>query len=1228
MQSHAGRSALRAFVCRHCIARASLAARTTPSPLSRANVKCLKQLQISRRYSSSGHPDEESSHGDGRPSEEPVIDLLEHKVSASRIVPVRERLREFQDMAMSTTSYSILRDAARMGTENTMTRTEATSLAEIQSGESLLDGVNEPDQLRLWSQTVSGGGADADSDNVTSMLARPYGAVAPQAGDLIEVSTDSWRVQLLAVCLGKFRGMDHFYTSSGRWFVSSGVRSLFTVTRFASEEELAPLVAALPGEIVQAAEVDNSGAEISADTLDSLLNTLQELKLGPSREAGAALLRKMAEFSEQAAGIHMTHAGVLDNAFEVLRTHSATSPTRTMCMNLDEIASLLLRRQGHKKLGSRGQHNNHQLHYPLRNLRGAGSGAEGMDEFTAPAMYAVYRAIMSNDLAFRPLTTNLGNASETSDALSASSIAAGEKQFSHSRSCLFSISPPDDITVINDVSQVVRNFYEDAEGKAYSGQRASQKNLANSQLGAFIIKARRAIDRNRRTRNWSPYGMVGPFSPPKGEKNTKQPRLVVEKWSPSDIAIFQFIHLWASTQRFSASSRLHGVGSGILRALDRYGESEYLTMSTGWAFLQEVGWVSPWDLPARYSKAVPDTPPLRTGGVDRSLPDTAASLPSPSSSSMSDSLLSEDIFAGRRKEWGDLTAYCIDAANTTDIDDGIALERIPDNPDEFWVHIHVADPASRIRPGSILAEQAARMPLTTYLPGFYEPMFPNDIVYQEFSLGPSKPCLTFSARVNRQGVVLESKITPGRLGSVVFITPGEVSTVVADTEKKAMRNCNIADLVDSATLDMPWASASFSVGTPSSTDKSASSDAKRPMTAASELTPDQRADLETLTSLGTALRAVRLTNGAKPLFWPRPSVKVSLDNTCMNVVEVDTAEGNGPGHASTTLSAGGTTFLQCMGDPYIRIYYEGTTNKDNEAAIKSQAGNRLVESIMRLAGEVAANWCHDRGIAVPFRGQPDAIPHINRIQALTRNEVNPALAAGKRPPEAALRELNRYMGPDDVTAVAVPHIIMGVDRYTKATSPLRRYADMLVHWQVEGALLAEMDQEGKEGVDKSNNDSSTPAGPPFTREKMERDILPFLRVRERAVRKLDNEGGHDQWMLQAMVRAWLGDKTQDGTAQAGSSPKKPFADLHLTVTRISVHRGLISGRLNWFDRTALIDVTGLNEPGVGGDNNGMQRLTMHDVKPGQVYPVALSNVDVHDNLVIVRRTGDCIEESA
>ncbi|OAA64445.1 mitochondrial exoribonuclease [Niveomyces insectorum RCEF 264] len=1214
--------------------------------------------------------------------------------------PIRERLRDFVADEPPALTRLFLRDAARVGrggvTQNALTRVESGTEVEIDAGNgAALDddgcgaggtggGDDDPNDLS-WAGAGGGGGSSSsptDPDDAVPSLTtpRPYGAVAPQAGDLLEVSTDSWRIQLLAVCLGNFRGVDHFYTNTGKWFVSAGVRSLFGVTRFASADELAPVIAALPAvattdvseTVATAAGAGGDRGSSDALALDAILNTLQDLKLGPSREAGAGLIHKMNAFAEQSAAVYMAHAAVLDNAFKVVQkalsapvsspktvaasaSTSASPPAAPLVRNpaymtLSDLAAILLRLQ--KQFGAHAHHGP-----PVR----PSERGHGQDEFTPAAMYAVYRALMTDEIAFRPLSADVGGVSEAPDENNdddnddAVAVTRGGGQKgrvaakgvpSHSRSCLFSVSSSEDVDVVHKVEHLARTFYEDPELVRLGGGRLPDAVLERSRLGTFVLKARKAIDRSRQTRSWSPYGMLGPILTTTSgqQQQQQQPRSSNQTWSASDMEILQFMHLWAGYRRFSPSSRLHWVGSAVLRALERYDASEYLAMSTGWTFLQEVGWVAPWDIPARYRMALPDVRPLRTGGFERALPppSSSSSLSSSSSSppsSSSSSLLADDLFAGHRKDWRahGITAFAIDAPSATDIDDAISLEPCVDNDggggcpadssDAFWIHVHVADPASCIRPGSPLAEQAAMLPQTAYLPGHFARMFPDDVVRERFSLAPGRPCLTFSAKVRRgDGTVVASAITPARLGDVVFITPEEVSKVVADAEAGALRQQQQQqqqqqqrqdDTTAAVAPDPPWMTPEFSVGT-RPTDADSNNDAAspspsppptRPMTTAAELTPDQRADLETLAVLATALRSVRLANGAMPLYWPRPAVEVSLAPTQVAVVNVDLDVDvkDAAKDALGTAAPASSYFLQCSGDPYIRIWYEGSQQDGDAASASAAAGSRLVESTMRLAGEVAADWCHARG----------------------------------RPPEAALRELRRLLGADDVTAVAVPHVTMGVARYTKATSPLRRYADLVA----AAAVLADA-PDGAAAADTAtttaNAAASTTAGPPFTRTQLERDVLPLLRIRERALRTLDNRLGRDQWMLQALVRGWLGE-----AAGGGHNNDDTFLGrrLHFTVSRVDARRGVVAGRLNWFERAAVMELNTLNPVADEADKTDQTDQTnkrcddgdssfprtllrLDDVRPGQVYPVALAHVDVHGNRVLVRRVGECLPSSS
>jgi len=723
-------------------------------------------------------------------------------------------------------------------------------------------------------------------------------------------STDSWRVQLLAICLGRFNNHHHFYTTTGKWFASHNLRTRFIVKNFVGAAELQPVVDALP----------------KPDTPTVVLNIMQELKLGPSREVGAGLIEMMQRFQRQSIAAYRANAPRLEEAYTILATKGKPY------MSLVEVARALLPKQ----------------------LRG--------DQLPSPALlYAVHRILMADDVAFRPLG-----------------------QASRDRTYLFEISPWHDVNVIRTVEKRVRSFYDQPTVGS-----SNVRDLFSSALGGFIIKARLAIDHSRKARSWSPHGILGPCL-------EAQPAFNCD-WTAPEIVFLEFMHLWGSHQKFSRSSRLHWAGASILRALDRYQESEYLTASTAWTFLQEVGWIKPWDIQARYSMQLPGVVADRAGGLARLV--TGAETNQPGAD-----IEAEDICAGVRKDWTGIPAFAIDAASAMDIDDAVSLERT-EKPDEFLIHVHIADPASRIRPDSALARHAQDIPQTAYLPGHFQQMFATKAVRELFSLAPNKPCLTFTARVDLGGAVLSYDITPGTLGEVVYITPEEVASALGRS-----------DAIDLGPTQQP-----FSVGSPPTRRRQPS----KTMTTAAELAPRHLEDLKVLSQLAEALHAERLANGAMPLFWPRPSVEVSFEN------------------AEVQATAGPSTSFHCTGDPYISVSYG------------SLPATRLVESLMRLACGVAAQWCHARGVPAPYRTQPQAELNLAALRAFTEAALYPKLRAGTRPTDAEWRTLAALVGSDDIAADPAPHALMGVPMYAKATSPLRRYADLLLHWQIHAALRGE-----------------------------------------------------------------------------------------------------------------------------------------------------------------------------
>ncbi|MCG6942122.1 MAG: RNB domain-containing ribonuclease [Thiohalocapsa sp.] len=111
--------------------------------------------------------------------------------------------------------------------------------------------------------------------------------------------------------------------------------------------------------------------------------------------------------------------------------------------------------------------------------------------------------------------------------------------------------------------------------------------------------------------------------------------------------------------------------------------------------------------------------------------------------------------------------------------------------------------------------------------------------------------------------------------------------------------------------------------------------------------------------------------------------------------------------------------------------------QDGEIVIRpiDRHGSRaMVTDLMLMAGEAAARWCGERGLVIPHATQPspDSIKHPEGM--------------------AAMYAYRRQFKPSRTTIEPAPHFGLGLDAYARATSPLRRYADLLVHQQIRATL--------------------------------------------------------------------------------------------------------------------------------------------------------------------------------
>ncbi len=92
-----------------------------------------------------------------------------------------------------------------------------------------------------------------------------------------------------------------------------------------------------------------------------------------------------------------------------------------------------------------------------------------------------------------------------------------------------------------------------------------------------------------------------------------------------------------------------------------------------------------------------------------------------------------DLDAASRADLSHLPTFTIDDASTTEVDDGLSIEQLPDGTVRCW--IHVADPTRWLEAGSGLEREARRRQRTLYFPWGLLPMFPRVLAEGPFRWG-------------------------------------------------------------------------------------------------------------------------------------------------------------------------------------------------------------------------------------------------------------------------------------------------------------------------------------------------------------------------------------------------------------------------------------------------------------------------------------------------------------
>ncbi len=287
-----------------------------------------------------------------------------------------------------------------------------------------------------------------------------------------------------------------------------------------------------------------------------------------------------------------------------------------------------------------------------------------------------------------------------------------------------------------------------------------------------------------------------------------------------------------------------------------------------------------------------------------------------------------------------LKVYTIDDESTTEIDDGLSWELLPDGRERVWVHI--ADPTRWLIPEDELDLEARKRGTTVYLPTGMIPMFPELLATGPMSLLQGQVCcaLSFGIILDQTGAVENYSIHASRIKPTYRLTYEDVDEML-------------------------------------------------------ELDVQAEAEIVAIAKWAQKRRSWRYTQGAISINMPEAMIKVKNDEINIDILD-------------------------------------------------DSRSRQLVAEMMILAGEVAAHYGKINNIPLPFRGQPQPeLPPEQELQQLPAGAVR----------ACAMR---RCMPKSEMSITPVRHAGLGLDTYTQATSPIRRYSDLLTHFQLKAHLRGEV----------------------------------------------------------------------------------------------------------------------------------------------------------------------------
>ncbi|KAG9315018.1 mitochondrial exoribonuclease [Chiua virens] len=356
-----------------------------------------------------------------------------------------------------------------------------------------------------------------------------------------------------------------------------------------------------------------------------------------------------------------------------------------------------------------------------------------------------------------------------------------------------------------------------------------------------------------------------------------------------------------------------------------------------------------------------------------------------------------------RHDFGDLPVYVVDDIGAEELDDGLSIEPVPSEPGAAWIHVHVADPTAIIPPTHVFAQEARKMGFTAYFVHRSWPMLPKSLTLSKMSLGSNSSSgqpervLTFSFKVDNAGIMVDYQVRAGLVHNIITVDYDSVDHLLGSVRNHESFR--------------PFATPGLSSPPPVTSLSAEHINNLRSITEA--ISRHRQRNLASSKCFYTALPKAKITVSPKPL------IGTSLDRS----------------------------------DPYRFRGFPSLVYEVVGQQMQSSGSRMIISECMKAACRVASRWSSERGVPMLRRsskppvclGDPQA---VRKLLAMREEDGFVDFYAVQRS--------KLFIPAVEHTLEPAMHWSMGIpdgEGYIRVTSPLRRYNDLVAHWQIKHALL-------------------------------------------------------------------------------------------------------------------------------------------------------------------------------